>query len=250
MKKLILLFLFFPIFIYSYNANEEFTRANELYNSGQYQDAAKIYETLLDSGYKNPTIYYNLGNAYYRLEKIPLAILNYERARKLSPLNEDINFNLKLANLKIVDKFEPVPKLFFIEWYDTLLEIGNSDSWAIVFIVFIWLTILSLFLTFWTKFHFDIKKRIFILSILFFILSIISIFLTFRTYYKEKYDKHAIIFSPSVYVKSSPDENATDLFILHEGTKVQLLDNINEWYEVKVQNGNVGWIQKSNFEEI
>lgn len=250
MKKFTLLILLIPIVLFSYDANKEFDRANDLYNSGQYDDAAKIYHTLIDSGYKNAIIYYNLGNAYYRLDKMPQAILYYERAKKLAPMNEDILFNLKLANLKIVDKFEPLPKLFFIEWYDTLLEIGNSDSWSIVFIIFIWLTIITLYLTFWTNFSYLIKKRLFIISIIFFFISILSILLTFRTYYKEKYDKNAIIFSPSVYVKSSPDQNATDLFILHEGTKVQLLDHINDWYEVKVQNGNVGWIQKNNFEEI
>jgi len=250
MKRLIIILVFLPIYIFPFNGNQLFNKAAGLYNAGQYEQAKEIYLSLLDSGYKNSIVYYNLGNTYYRLNKIPQSIINYERAKLLAPLNDDINFNLKLANLKIVDKFEPLPKLFFVEWYEDLLNLANSDTWAYVSITFIWITLLFVFLTFWFSFPFSVKKSLFISAVLTFILGVFTMFMTFRVSVKESSKDQAIIFAPSVYVKSSPDSNATDLFILHEGTKVQIIENINDWYEVKVQNGNVGWIQKSNFELI
>lgn len=250
MRKLIILFLLLPISIFAFDGKELFNKATGLYNAGQFEQACKIYNDLLDSGYTQSTIYYNLGNTYYRLNKIPQAILNYERAKLLDPLNDDINFNLKLANLKIVDKFEPLPKLFFIEWYEELLNLANSDTWAYTAIALIWITLLFVFLTFWFSFQFSVKKSLFMTAVITLIIGVFTMFMTFRVSIKEELKNHAVIFVPSVYVKSSPDNNATDLFILHEGTKVQLLESINDWYEVKIQNGNVGWIQKNNFEVI
>lgn len=250
MRKLILLILILPISIFAFDGKEIFNKATGLYNAGQFEQASNIYIELLDSGYKNSIIYYNLGNSYYRLNKIPQAILNYERAKLLDPLNDDIEFNLKLANLKIIDKFEPLPKLFFIEWYEELLNLANSDTWAYASIALIWITLLFVFLTFWFSFPFSVKKSLFMTAVITFIIGVFTMFMTFRVSIKEELKNHAVIFVPSVYVKSSPDNNATDLFILHEGTKVQLLESINDWYEVKIQNGNVGWIQKNNFEVI
>ncbi len=250
MKKLILVFILFPIWLFSFDGNKLFNKANGYFNAGQFNQAKEIYTELLDSGYKNATIYYNLGNTYYRLENIPNAVINYERAKLLDPLNEDINFNLKLANLKIIDKFSTLPKLFIIEWYENLLSFANADTWAVVYIISVWLTIILLFLTFWFSFPFNVKKHLFMSSVTAFVFAAICLFFTIKIYYKENAKREAIIFAPSVYIKSSPDNNATDLFILHEGTKIILMDHLNDWYEVKIQNGNVGWIQKNTFEVI
>ncbi|HRP01359.1 MAG TPA: SH3 domain-containing protein [Candidatus Kapabacteria bacterium] len=247
---LILLLIILPISLYSFDGDAAFNKATGLYNAGQYDHAKDIYIGLLDSGYTNATIYYNLANTYYRLDKIPQAILNYERAKLLDPFNEDINFNLKLANLKIVDKFEPLPKLFFVEWYEDLLDLANSDTWAYMSIGLIWITLLFVFLTFWFSFQFNVKKSLFMTAVITFVIGVFTMFMTFRVSIKENLKNYGIIYVPSVYVKSSPDNNATDLFILHEGTKVQILENINNWYEVKIQNGNVGWIQMNSFEVI
>jgi len=250
MRKLIIIFLILPLYIFAFDGNDIFNKATGLYNAGQFEQAREIYTTLIDSGYTNSIIYYNLGNSYYRLNKIPQAILSYERAKILDPLNDDIDFNLKLANLKIIDKFEPLPRLFFIEWYEELLNFANSDTWAYISIALIWITLLFVFLTFYFSFPFNVKKSLFMTAVTTFIIGVFTMFMTFRVSIKENMQNNAIIFVPSVYVKSSPDNNATDLFILHEGTKVIILESINDWYEVKIQNGNVGWIQKSNFEVI
>ncbi len=250
MRKLIIIFLILPLYIFAFDGKDLFNKATGLYNAGQFEQAREIYTTLIDSGYTNSIIYYNLGNSYYRLNKIPQAILSYERAKILDPLNDDIDFNLKLANLKIIDKFEPLPRLFFIEWYEELLNFANSDTWAYISIALIWITLLFVFLTFYFSFPFNVKKSLFMTAVTTFIIGVFTMFMTFRVSIKENMQNNAIIFVPSVYVKSSPDNNATDLFILHEGTKVIILESINDWYEVKIQNGNVGWIQKSNFEVI
>lgn len=250
MKRLILILLLFPLILYSFDYKKSFEQANNYYNSGQYDRAKLLYHSLLDSGYTNSIVYYNLGNTYYRLNKIPDAIINYERAHLIDPLNEDINFNLKLANLRTVDKFDTLPRLFFIEWYYYFLNIANSDFWAISTIFFFFLTVILLFLTFWFSFSFIYKKRLFIIAIVCLGLMGLSLFWTFSTYFKEHSHKDAIIFEPTVYVKGSPDNNATDLFILHEGTKVEIIENWKDWYEVRIQNGNIGWIPKNSFQKI
>lgn len=250
MKKLILLtILLIPVFAFSQDYQILFNKANGYYNAGQYSQAAEIYHQLIDSGYTDAYIYFNLGNTYYRMDKMPQAIINYERAKILKPSNEDIEFNLKLANLKIVDKFDAVPKLFFIEWYDTFTKSLNSCSWSMVFLGFIWLTfiIVSSFLWFSSQ---EIRKRLFNTAVLTFILAGASLFFAYKIYNYEQSKEFAIIFSPSVYVKSAPDAGATDLFILHEGTKIQILDTINDWIEIKIENGNVGWLPKNNVEII
>jgi tetratricopeptide (TPR) repeat protein len=252
MNKIIIILCFLlivPAALFGFDSNNKFKEANNLYNSGKYKDAAQIYEELLNNGYRESIVYYNLGNAYFRLNKIPHSILNYERARILDPLDDGIVFNLKLANLKIIDKFEPIPKLFFIEWYETFIDYTNSNTWAFLFLIFFCFTFLLLsgFALFAKA---EARKKLFRSTVLVLILSIISMFFAFKTYNSENERLNAIIFNPSVYVKSAPDLGATDLFILHEGSKVKILDRVGNWIEIKIENGNVGWIPKEALQII
>jgi tetratricopeptide (TPR) repeat protein len=252
MNKTLIIFLllfFVPVINFGFDSGVKFKEANNFYNIGNYKNAAQIYEELLNEGYREAVVYYNLGNSYFRLNKIPQAILNFERARILDPLDDGTVFNLKLANLKIVDKFEPVPKLFFIEWYENFIDYTNSNTWAFIFLVFFWFTfiLLSGFALFSAA---ETRKKLFRFTLLALIFSIGSIYFAFKTYNSENERLNAIIFNPSVYVKSAPDLGATDLFILHEGTKVRILDRVNNWIEIKIENGNVGWISKDALQII
>jgi tetratricopeptide (TPR) repeat protein len=250
-KAIIILFLILllPLTLLGFDSNTKFQEANNLYNTGNYNKASEIYEDLLNNGYREAIVYYNLGNSYFRLNKIPHAILNYERARILDPLDDGIIFNLKLANLKIVDKFEPIPKLFFIDWYENFIDYTNSNTWAFIFLLFFWLTfiLLSGFALFSAS---ETRKKLFRFTVLALIFSIGSLFFAFKTFNSENERLNAIIFNTSVYVKSAPDLGATDLFILHEGTKVRILDRVSNWIEIKIENGNVGWIPKESLQII
>ncbi len=249
------LFILFVIIIaasattFSTPAEEQFKQANDLYQKGEYDKASAIYEEIIDQGYSNAEVYYNLGNAYYKLDKVPDAIINYERARRLNPDDEDIDFNLNIANLKIVDKIKPVPKFFLTEWLIGIRDLWGSRTWAIFAVIFVWVAaiFLSGFILIWSP---SVKKLMFSLAIISVILATFSFVFGWQSSEIEKTHDHAIIFPSSVYVKSSPDENGNDLFILHEGTKVQIMDKVGDWNKIKLADGNVGWLLAETVEVI
>ncbi len=244
-----IILLFFFVSVNSFSKLNDFNKANELFNAGEYKASADIYEALIDEGYKESEVYYNLGNSYFRLNNIPKAILNYERAKKLNPSDDDIDFNLQIANLKIVDKFEPIPKLFLIEWYETLITLLYSGDWGYVIVSSVWLFFILLFLIFFGFFP-GIRKYLVLLLFISFTIVLISSFFGYKAYKNENTQNYGIIYQPSVYVKSAPDPGSTDLFILHEGTKILIMEGIDNWIQIKLENGDIGWIDKSTIEII
>ncbi|MCX7737261.1 MAG: tetratricopeptide repeat protein [Candidatus Kapabacteria bacterium] len=252
MKKLsvisfVLIFLFNITNAKDYN--QIFNKANELYAKGNYSEAIENYKSIIKDGYESAEIYFNIANSYYKLKKIPESILYYERARKIAPEDEDINFNLKIANLRIVDKFEVVPKFFITEWIESIRDMYSSEGWAKILIALIWITFLSL-IGFMISWNILIKRLLFFIALGSLILSLTSGFFAIQKQKNEKYQQSAIIFSPRVDVRSSPDDKSTVLFILHEGTKVELLDSVGEWTKIRIPRGDVGWIDKNAIEII
>ncbi len=244
MRNLIIISMFlFSISLFADDATNEFKKGVEFFKNEEYSKATIVFEQLIDDGYKNFEIYYNLGNSYFRMNKISLAILNLERAKKLSPSDEDNNFNLKIANLKIVDKYEPLPKLFFIQLYEDFLGIFYSGTWAVIFVVAVWFLCLSIATIMFFS-GVSVRKFAVWIGILSILLILISSFFSYKSYKNEISLNSGIIFNESVYIKSSPDNNSADLFILHEGTKVKILDEVGDWCEIKIENGNVGWLPK------
>ncbi len=226
-----------------------FERANQLYINKDYAGAVQEYEKLIDNGFESFEIYFNLGNSYYRLRKTSDAIYFYEKAKKLKPEDKDIRFNLNVANLRVVDKFKTVPKFFLSEWYGNMVNGFSSDTWALWTVISLWVAMI-LFVAFLFVWSLKLKKSIFAIASLFLIVFLLSLVFTFNRIKIENTADEAIIFSTSVYVKSSPDDKSTDLFILHEGTKVKIKDKIGEWLEITLPNGNVGWIPADNIKII
>jgi len=228
---------------------EIFVQGNEAYQSGNYLKSIEYYNQIIDNGYNTSEVYYNLGNANYKLKNIPEAILNYERAIKVDPSDEDSEFNLRIANLQTLDRIEPLPMLFYQEWWESLSGWLSSDTWSLFMILFVFISFLGL-----TGFLFvyspSIRKISFFILIFSFVFAILSFIFAQNNYAEETSKDCAIIFSESVYVKSSPDEEGTDLFILHEGTKVEVLDEVGIWNKIKLVNGNVGWIKQNTFKTI
>ena len=222
---------------------------NKAYTEGLYPDAIDYYKQVADAGFESPELFYNLGNAYFKLNDYPHAILWYERARRLDPGNEDIDYNLNVANSKIADKIDPLPDLFYVRWYWSIVNLFPINTWAIQTIVCFILTLVAISLYFISRRLF-LRKTGFRAAILFLALTLFILLFSVSGYHRMKTLHEAIVFDPTITVKSSPDEKSVDLFVIHEGTKVQLLDKIGEWYEIRIANGSVGWLPKDSFVEI
>lgn len=216
--------------------------ADALYEKGDYEEAAAAYESLLKVEGLAAEVYYNLGNCYYKLDKIPFAVLNYERALLLDPGDGDIRANLALARGKTVDKVVPPSEMFFVTWWRDLTNCMSMDSWTIVgFSAFILMLIGILVYRFVPQL---LARKIGFYSAMFlFALVIIANFAAFSQHRDLTHRNTAVILDPSVVVKSSPSDRSTDLFLIHEGSKVEILDNsMKEWMEVKFEEGKQGWI--------
>ncbi len=244
----VILLVFVSVFVLRSNAQvnsaQLWEKANAYYTTGEYQQAISNYEQILASGQSSARLYFNLGNAYYKTKNINKAILNYERAKILSPNDENIDFNLKLANQSVVTSIEPLPLPFFLRWRTSVINMHSSDKWAYIsifsFILFLVLTGLFIF------------SRIVMVRRISFISGIIVLILSgftfsFSAQQKKKIDQRnqAIVFCPRVTVKSSPSKTGTDLFLIYEGLKVQITDSVSTWKEIKLVDGNEGWLPDS-----
>ncbi|TNE34661.1 tetratricopeptide repeat protein [bacterium] len=250
MRKIIAIVFAFtiPMALLANSVESMFKSGNNAYEHKKYADAINIYEQIIDSGYTSAELYYNLGNAYYKTNNIAYAILNYERADKLSD-DADIDHNLAVARLKTIDKIEPVKQIFIMDWLDSIRDWQNSNSWSSWAIIFVWAVFLFLSLLIYSK-NTTFKKASFLGVVTFLILFALTFYFSYSSNQNEYVKKFAILTSPSSYVKSSPDTQSQDLFILHEGAKMQVLDRVGDWNKIKLANGEVGWIDKSSFRPI
>jgi tetratricopeptide (TPR) repeat protein len=245
----IFILLLITVTVKAEEADSLLLKANKYYQKQNFSEAIVIYKQILDKGYRTGEVYYNLGNAYFRMNQIPRAILMFERAKKISPEDDDVEFNLKIANLKIVDKIEPIPKFFITQWLESLESSFSSATWSVIFVFFIWLLFICI-AVFYISWNSLIKRITFGIGVISIIIIISSIIFAFSMSQYEESNNTAIIFTPNVYVKSSPDEGSTDLFILHEGTKVEIMDELGSWKKIKLANGSIGWLPDNSIEII
>jgi len=220
---------------------EKFNQGVTYFTSGSYKDALQVWTDIYNTGYRSASLNYNIGNAYFKLSNIPDAILFYERAYLLNPADENINYNLQIARTLIVDRFQEIPELFFVRWYNFVSLFLSTNSWAKISIISFILCLLLLSLYIYSS-RYRHKVIGFWLAVFFFILTLASFAFTVRNK-SLVYDSHkAIISSPLVSGKSSPDNSGTDLFVLHEGTRVSIEDEVGEWLEIRLSDGNKGWV--------
>jgi tetratricopeptide (TPR) repeat protein len=217
--------------------------AEYYYTNQEYQKAIDKYNEILEKGYESGLLYFNLANAYYKINKINDAILNYERAKILLPGNKDIEFNLEMAKRHITDKIPKVPEFFLRKWYKEFRGIFSSDVWAIISLSSFVLLLTFILIFFLTR-SYLFKKTSFWLSIILLVISISSFTFSYQEKERITNRKYAIIFEPVVNIKASPNENATNLFVLHEGTKVEIRQSSKDWVEIKIDDGTVGWIKR------
>lgn len=225
------------------------TEADSAYVRGEYQQAIKGYESLLQQG-ASADIYYNLGNAYFRTENITRAVLNYERALLISPGDRDIRFNLQIARSKTIDKIVPESEMFFVTWYRSIVNLMSVDGWARTALVSLALAIVLALLYLFAD-RLWLRKSGFFGGLALIVLFLLSNIFASQQKQNLLFRKGAIVTSPSVAIKSTPAQNGTDLFILHEGTKVSIVDgSMKEWKEIRIADGKEGWIESSKIEII
>lgn len=240
-KILSTLFIIFATIVVS--AQTPFERAGAAYNAQRYADAVAMYDSIEVAEGVSAQLYYNRGNAYYKMGKYAPAILNYERALLLAPGNPDIRYNLSLANTKITDKIEVTGTFFINVWAQSVRDWFGSNTWAVIGVVSFLLFIMGLTIyIFATIDRMALKKTGFFIALPMFIISVIANACAIAQSNRSSMHNEAIIYTEEVSVKSSPAESGTELFILHEGTKVTLLESVGDWVEVRISDGNQGWL--------
>jgi len=254
MKKILLtlILLFFANFSYVYSqekVQEMFDAVNKFYLDDKIQEAADEYEKILELGYESGAIYFNLGNAHYKLGNIGKAILYYEKAKKIIPGDSDLNNNLNLANLLIADKITPLPELFYIRYFKKFVQLTSQSGWMKIFLTLY----ITLCLIICIRILVKTQKLRIILHKLILLLIFLTAFFFFVLFYSNyQSDRHdwAVVMSEKVDAGSSPIEDSTELFSIHEGTKVKINRTRNNWIEISLPDGKVGWIKREHIEII
>lgn len=226
-------------------AEQWFEQANAAYNAGLYDSARICYEHILATDVESVPVYYNLGNAYYKMREFPMAIYYYEKALKLDPSNEEVQTNLAIANQAIVDKIEPVPESFIVKGWRNARAMLSGDSWAWCSIVCFALLLLSLFLFLRSR-KVGLRKLGFFAGIVLLLAFALSVIFATQLKQTAQTQDQAILTTPTVMVKSSPSEESVDLFVLHEGAKVSILESSNGWCKIRIANGSVGWLTEDS----
>ncbi len=230
-------------------ANHIYKQANDLYKSQNYSAALTLYDSLLNEGYRCFELEYNTGNAYYRTGQIAQAILHYERALLLSPNEPDAEHNLRMTYLSTVDKIDPSPVLFYQQWWRDFAYGGTIFGKSVWTLILLWLATVFFAAYLFLK-NPKIRRWSFYTFGATLILGLLSWVLV------ENHDNHmhenkgAIITSDATYVKGSPTEDGANLFMLHSGTKVTVVDGLETWKKIRLANGNEGWIVASDITEI
>ena len=234
---------------HSQNNNSLFDSANYHYSKGNYDKAIQLYERIVNNNVEAPELYFNLGNAYYKTNRIGWAILYYEKAKKLSPKDEDVENNLTLATLKTEDKINPLPQLFIAEWISNVTDLMSEKNWSITCICVLCISLVFFALYFSSAIPL-FKKIFFYSAFTALIIAITTFFLAQHKCAEIKNNTYAVVIAPTTTINSSPAEKSTKLFILHEGATVKITDEDDGWIEIKLANGNVGWVKKKDIARI
>jgi len=223
--------------------------AAKMYQEEEYQKAIDLYNELLSDNMESATIYYNLGNCYYKQGEVAKAILNYERALVLRPGDSDAKYNLIMAQKSTVDNIKVLPELFLVRWYNAFVTAFTVDQWAYLS-VFLFIGFLVMTALFFHATSISLKKSWFYLGVIMLMVAVLAVFIASKQYHRVTDRDNGIIMTPSVIVRGAPDDSGTELFVIHEGLKVQIIGALGEWYNVRLADGNEGWIVKTDLEKI
>lgn len=226
-----------------------FEQGNTLYNDGNYTLAIEKYQSILDNGKHSAELYFNLGNAYYKLNNIAPSIYYYEKALQLAPNDKDILNNIAFARNMTIDDIATIPEIGFSKFVNSITNMMSFDAWAMMAVGFLILFVV-LFLSYYFSYT-SVKKRIaFVVSSASIVLACVSVVIAYHNYNLKKNDRPAIVFAKESQIKSEPNLRSTEAFKLHEGTKVQILDTVNNWKRIKLADGKTGWIVSDDIKAL
>ena len=248
-RILLLVWIAMVLPVLAADPNLLFEQGNQLYQKGEYQQAIEKYQQILKQGYESGELYFNLGNAYYRLNRLGAARLNYERAKKFLKNDEALNKNLNLLKLRLVDKIQSPPRFILSVWWQTVLDVFNLS-------LITWLTAgLFVFLLLSTALYLYHKRRqrserFKSLMITGLVLFVIAAFIFSQKIYQAESEQFGVIMNPTVTLYAEPNTGGTEVFVLHEGTRVKIQRRTGDWYEIRLEDGKTGWMQKKYLEII
>ncbi|MBC9794349.1 tetratricopeptide repeat protein [Sinomicrobium weinanense] len=226
-----------------------FEEATSLYNDGKYEEAAENYRAILDQGEHSSAVYYNLGNSYYKLKRIPESIYYYEKALQLSPNDKDIRNNLAFARNMTIDAIEQVPQTGMSKFWENFAGNFHYNTWAGIAVFFAFLS--ALLFLFYYYLSSSVKKRIFFASsILSVICLLFCVYVAYDRYQESVNTNFAIIFAEEARVKSEPNSRSEEAFLLHSGTKVQVLETLDDWKHIKLADGKTGWLRQGDMKAL
>lgn len=249
MKKILFLLLLSISTLQAQSVDSLFLEANNLYKSEQYKKATELYLNIEKEGLVSSELYYNLGNSYYKLNKVGPSIYYYKKALTLDPKNEDIQNNLIFAQRLALDNIEALPKTVFQKINENFLQTLSYNQWAWVVVMFSILGSLFFLLYYFTVSS-GKKRFYFVLSTFSFILLAFSFFITINQYSFQKNNQKAIVFAEETEVRNAPSLNAEEVFKLHEGTSVTVLDKVDDWKKIKLADGKQGWIIAEEIKQL
>jgi len=250
--KILLMFLmvlFSAQLNFAQSVEDLLAEGNLYYQNQQYEDALSSYKNIVDQGFESEVLFFNLGNTYFRMNRLGYAILYYEKALVLDPNDEDINYNLKLANVRTVDKISEVPKLFIVEWWDVFVSLLAPSGWLQVVFIF-YLVLLFLIGLYFISGRY-VTKQMGLYGGTVTLVVLIFLLIVFTTAYsRDTSSEYGILVKSIENVKISPDEKSNDAFVIHEGVKFELEDELQGWTKIKLADGKVGWLPNRSFESI
>ncbi len=252
MKSLIKIFVFSFLIINVMSASQIddlMKQGNAAYQNGNYQNAISDYEKLVNDGYEGVSLYYNLGNAYYKDGKLGYSILYYEKALKLAPNDDDIQHNLAIANSKTIDKINTLPRFFIFQWWESLLSFFSVKGWTYFTYVLFILILAAVGVYFFIK-NPLIQRYSFFGGLAILVLFILSAVMLAINVNRQLNVKNGIIIAQAVSAKLSPDTKSNDAFVIHEGLKVKMEDKVDDWVKVRLKDGKIGWLPQSDIAQI
>jgi len=250
MKKFVTILLLFIGFLSNaQSADELFKEANTFYKVEDYNRAAGVYLAIEEKGLVSTDLYYNLGNCYYKLNKVAQAIYYYEKALQLDTSNEDTLHNLAFAKRMTLDIIEDLPKTFLQRFSENVIQKYSFDTWALIAVIASFLASM-LFLLYHFSGSSKMKLLYFNTTIFTVFVMLVSVFFAFDNYNWVQNNRTAIIFETKTDVKNAPTESSEEIFELHEGTKVIIVDELDNWKKIKIADGKVGWIYQDALKEL
>ena len=237
-------FLFSSFAVFTQN-EPLFESATDSYNNGAYEKAIENYMEILDNGEHSAALYYNLGNCYYKLNQIAPSIYYYEKALLLDPGDKEIKNNLAYAQQMTIDSIEPLPESGLTKIYNSVIGLFSFDQWAYIAVVLIVLFALT-YLAYYFLRYSSHKRAAFLSSIVSLIAALVCIAFAFVQHEHYKSEQPAIVFAEECLVKSEPNDRSAEVFLLHEGTKVLVLDGLEDFKKIELADGKVGWVPQDN----